>query len=218
MVHFSTTVLCSMLAREWYNSNRVRIKCRGFNIPKEDSVMLKRLWVKALFMVTLLAGLVFLPGAACGSSTTTPKVTPATGSSTKASATDAPASTTYKVGDRVEISGAAVTIAKVSDYAGDDFVKPKEGNVYILVEVLVENVSQDKLTYLITDFKLKDADGYEYTNSLFAPDPKFSSGSLAKGEKVRGNVLFEVPATVKGLVMSYNPMLKSYSIKFDLGR
>lgn len=32
--------------------------------------MLKRLWVKALFMVVLLAGLVFLPGAACGSSTT----------------------------------------------------------------------------------------------------------------------------------------------------
>lgn len=183
--------------------------------------MLKRLWVKALFMVTLLAGLAFLPGAACGSSTTTPKVTPATGGSTKASsttsATDVPASTTYKVGDRVEINGAAVTIVKVSDYAGDDFIKPDEGKVFILVEVLVENVSQDKLTYLITDFKLKDADGYEYTNSLFAPDPKFSSGSLAKGEKVRGNVLFEVPATVKGLVMSYNPMLKSYSIKFDLG-
>jgi hypothetical protein len=106
----------------------------------------------------------------------------------------------------------------VSDYAGDDIIKPDAGKIFILVEVLVENVSQDKLTYLINDFKLKDADGYEYTNNIMAPEPKFSSGSIGKGEKVRGNVMFEVPTTAKGLVISYKPMFENYSIKFDLGR
>jgi hypothetical protein len=37
--------------------------------------MLKRLWVKALFMLALLACLVFLPGATCGAPTAIPKPT-----------------------------------------------------------------------------------------------------------------------------------------------
>ena len=127
-----------------------------------------------------------------------------------------------KVGERRESGGIALTVTKVSTAGNiNDFMKPKEGNTYLVLAVLLENVSRDKTPYNPLYFKIKDGEGFEYNSSLLAPDPALKSGDLAKGEKVRGNVAFEVPKTAQGFIVSYEPLVifGGYEpIKIDLSQ
>jgi hypothetical protein len=135
-------------------------------------------------------------------------------------ATPAPV-TTGKVGDMIESGGIAVGIASVQKVAKVSIWTPKAGNTYLVIEAVIQNVSRDTAPYNPLYFKVKDADGFEYTTSFGGADPALRSGELAKGEKVRGMVTFEVLETSKGFVVSYEPMVifGGYkAIKIDLGQ
>lgn len=121
--------------------------------------------------------------------------------------TAVPAATVGKVGDRVELNGTALTVVKVSkaDKIGT-FQKAKAGNVFVLAEVVIENVDQDEIPYNPFYFKVKDADGFEYNAGISIADQSLKSGKLAKGDKARGIVLFEVKEGAAGLVMEYKPI------------
>lgn len=162
-----------------------------------------------------IAGIAVVLGS-CGSSGSTVTVVPgaaatsapASGATSApvAAATDVPA-TVAKVGDRVELNGMALTVVKAERKAQlGDFIKAKEGNEFIVTEILIENVSADKVSYNLLYFKAKDTDGFEYTTALGMDQP-LSAGDLAKGEKARGNVAFEVKKAAKGLVMEYKPLV-----------
>lgn len=106
-----------------------------------------------------------------------------------------------KVGDRVELNGTALTVVKV-DRAADlgQFQKAKDGNEFLIAEVIVENsASADKIPYNPLYFKVKDSDGFEYDAEFTAGERSLKSGELAKGDKARGDVAFEVKKTAKGL-------------------
>jgi len=126
------------------------------------------------------------------------------------------------IGERRETGGIALTIAKVSKLNQiGDLWRPQEGNIYLAIEVVIENVTRDEAPYNPLYFKVKDSDGFEYTSALVAPSPDLKSGTLTKGDKVRGNVAFEVKATAKGFVVSYEPLviLGGYQpIRVDLGQ
>jgi hypothetical protein len=113
------------------------------------------------------------------------------------------------VGERVEETGIAMTVVSVSKANKiGDFLTPTEGNVFLVIEVIIENVSRDEKTpYNPFYFKVKDSQGFEYNVAMLAPDPSLKSGDLAKGEKVRGNVAFEVNAAASGLISSYEPLV-----------
>jgi len=69
-------------------------------------------------------------------------------------------------------------------------------------------------------FSVKDAEGFEYNTSLASKDPSLKSGNLAKGDKARGFVCFEVSKEAKGFVVEYEPIviLGGYKpIRVDLG-
>lgn len=113
-----------------------------------------------------------------------------------------------KVGDRTELNGTALTVTKV-DRAAElgQFNKAKDGNEFVVAEVVIENTGADKIPYNPLYFKVKDADGFETDAELIAGDQSLKSGELAKGEKARGNVAFEVKKGTKGLVMEYKPLV-----------
>jgi hypothetical protein len=70
-------------------------------------------------------------------------------------------------------------------------------------------------------FKLKDDSGFEYAITLGAPEPSLKFGNLAKGEKARGNLAFEIKPDAKGLVVSYEPLVLLggfQPIRIDLGQ
>lgn len=133
---------------------------------------------------------------------------------TGATPTEAPAATDTAeprqaagVGDRVEKSGVALTVSSIAFVNKSSFATAKEGNVFLVAEVLIENTATDKAPYNPLYFKVKDAEGFEYTSTLIAPDPTLKSGELAAGEKARGNVAFEVPVAAKDLVLTYKPLV-----------
>lgn len=158
---------------------------------------------------------------ACGSSTGTPGAssTTAPGATDAPAATSAPAQSVGQVGDRVEANGVALTVNGVSavDEVNDIFT-PDEGNIFLVVDVTIESLSEDA-SYNPLYFKVKDSDGFEYNSNFTAPDPSLKSGELSAGDKVRGNVSFEVPADATGLELSYEAINFSGDdpIEFDLG-
>lgn len=113
-----------------------------------------------------------------------------------------------KVGDRTELNGTALTVMKVSRAAElSRFQKAKDGNEFVIAEVVIENVDKDKAPYNPLYFKVKDGDGFEYNADFTAGEQSLKSGELAKGEKARGNVAFEVKKDAKDLVLEYKPLV-----------
>ena len=112
------------------------------------------------------------------------------------------------VGERRESGGIALTVLSVSKAESIDFFTPSEGNVFLIIEVVIENVSRDEETpYNPFYFSVKDGDGFEASTAIAAPDPSLQSGTLPKGDKVRGFVAFEVRSTASGFIVTYEPLV-----------
>lgn len=167
---------------------------------------MNRKWMAALSAIAL-ALLVLACGS--GSGTTGTSITPgAAAPGAAATAAPAPAAAVGKIGDRVETNGIALTLAKVERKAElGQFMKAKDGNTYVVAEVLIENVSADKSPYNPLYFTIKDGDGFEYNAGIDTSDTGLKSGELAKGEKARGTVAIEVKEAAKGLVLQYKPLV-----------
>ncbi|MDQ4077361.1 MAG: DUF4352 domain-containing protein [Chloroflexota bacterium] len=126
------------------------------------------------------------------------------------------------VGERVERSGIAVTVNEVSTAEQiDDDAIAEEGITYLVLDVTIENVGHEEgVPYDRRYFIVEDAENVEYMSAEVAPEPALTSGELAQGEAVRGNVAFEIPSGVFDLVAVYEPtvLLDDYQlIRVDLG-
>lgn len=173
---------------------------------------------RKLVVVVLVALGLFTIACGSGSSGSAVTVVPgaaATSAPAASGATSAPAATDVlavpavaKAGDRVELNGMALTVAKVSRATQlGQFNKAGEGKEFIVAEVVIENISQDKTPYNPLYFTVKDSEGFETNAQLVAGDQALKSGDLAKGEKARGDVAFEIKKDTKGLVMQYKPLV-----------
>jgi hypothetical protein len=111
------------------------------------------------------------------------------------------------VGARVEQGVIALTVAKVGRKDELGALKPKEGNEYVIAEVVIETVDGNPAPYNPFYFKVKDGSGVEYNSTLNIEANALKSGDLPKGDKVRGTVAFEVPKGVSGLILYYEPLV-----------
>lgn len=144
---------------------------------------------------------------ACGSGGGATTVTPGAGAPV-AAPTAVAAAAPGKIGDRIEQDGTALTVVKTEQKTElDQFQKAKEGNVYLLAEVLIENTGQDKAPYNPLYFKVKDSEGFEYPAALVVGGQTLQSGELSKGDKARGTVAFEVKTTAKDFTLEYKPLI-----------
>lgn len=152
---------------------------------------------------------------------TTQGTAPATTQGT-APATTAPTNQAegYKIGDTAEAGGVAFTVNSVKESSGSEFIKPKEGSIYYLIDTTVENKSNEaKNVSSLLMFKLVDSDGYSY-NVTIGPETKGQvDGEIAAGRKLRGELAFEIPKDAKGLELEIDPSLWSTGkIIFKLDR
>jgi hypothetical protein len=56
-------------------------------------------------------------------------------------------------------------------------------------------------------FSVKDANGYEYPAVIIPRESMLQGGSLGQGQKVSGQVVFEVPESATRLVVEYQPQV-----------
>jgi hypothetical protein len=102
----------------------------------------------------------------------------------------------FKVGDQVKVGDTfIVTINSFKTSPGDEFDKPKSGNVFVVVDITIKNVSNDEQD-ISTDLQctMKDSTGQKYDETILssATDP---GGKLAAGDIVKGQVPYEVSAS-----------------------
>lgn len=115
---------------------------------------------------------------------------------------------TFKVGNVVEVGTLSFIINGVTSPEGTYFFKPEQGNKFLAVDITIENKGQnlDHISSMM-GMSLKDASGREYRWDLMATgasgDP-LKDGKLAPGEKMRGQVGFQIPANVTGLVFVFD--------------
>lgn len=119
--------------------------------------------------------------------------------------------TKFKVGDVIAFDGKQITVTSVDrNYStGNDYIKPSDGKEFIKVNVIIENKSDDKVSYNVFDWKVQDSNGAiesQTGNAIMAnPSDNLGSGDLAKGGKKSGSIVFEVPSGDAGLILHYQP-------------
>jgi len=114
----------------------------------------------------------------------------------------------FTVGEQIEISGLVIQILGVSYPSGTDLVKPKVGYKFISVDVQVENQGESvqEITSIVQMY-LKDNTGEKYTFHLGAQsiiDSGLPDDELQPGERIRGQIGFQVPADSEGLIFVFD--------------
>ena len=114
----------------------------------------------------------------------------------------------FSVGEQIEISGLVIQLLGVSYLSGTDFVKPKEGYKFVSVDVQVENQgdSVQEITSIVQMY-LKDNTGEKYTFHLGAQsviDSGLPDDELQPGERIRGQIGFQVPTDSAGLIFVFD--------------
>lgn len=126
---------------------------------------------------------------------------------------------TFKIGDTIKMGELIITVNSVRTDKGQEFIKPKEGHIFYLVDATIENKSTDSTTISsLMMFKLTDNDGYNY-NITMGPETKGQlDGELGAGRKMRGELAFEIPKDSKGLELIFEPNIFGFGqaiIKLD---
>lgn len=124
----------------------------------------------------------------------------------------------FAIGDIVEIGDLTLTINEVTFPPGDEFNKPEAGNKFVIVDVTLENKGAEaKGISSMMQMHLKDATGQKYDfdfSASMASGGTTPDGELAPGEKMRGQVGFQVPENAQGLVFVFDADVFGYGKVF----
>ncbi len=153
-----------------------------------------------------IASLAAVVVVACGSGSSANS-----GSTTSGSSSTTSASTQhFKVGQQVKVGSTwVITINSVKTSQGDDISQPKSGDTFLIVDVTAKNVSstEQNLSSLLS-FTLKDSTGQKYDETIVSgatpPD-----GKVAAGDQMRGQLAYEVPASMKAFTLAFEADLLS---------
>lgn len=127
----------------------------------------------------------------------------------------------YGLNESVDLEDCKYTVTAASTSEGDGgYIKPKDGKIFVVVDVTIENTSDGEISYNTLDFSMQNAQGQidSLGFSLFTPENPLGSGKLAAGGKVSGTVVSEQDASgLDGLILIYEPsMFSSEAAKVQL--
>jgi flagellar basal body-associated protein FliL len=135
-------------------------------------------------------------------------------SNTTSNSTSTTSGTHYKVGQTANIASMDVTVNSTKTSQGDQYSVPKTGKQYLIVDVTVNNKSgQAQTISSLLSFTLQDSTGQKYTEALTSlsgvtpPD-----GSVQDGAKLRGQLVYEVPKSMKSYTFEFQPSITSTDV------
>ncbi|RLI78588.1 hypothetical protein DRP05_06705 [Archaeoglobales archaeon] len=86
--------------------------------------------------------------------------------------------------------------------------KAPDGMKFLIIEVEVRNLDQERLYVAASDFKVSDAEGYSYDVSgktfIYLKDSFPMFVELYKGERKKGRLMYEIPENARGLQVKYD--------------
>jgi hypothetical protein len=114
----------------------------------------------------------------------------------------------YKVGDVIAMGDTTITVNEITYPAGDQYTKPDAGKKFLIVDLTIENKSTAAINVsTLLQMSLKDPTGQKYTvdfMAALASGGTSPDGEIAPGEKLRGQVGFQVPENAAGLVFIFD--------------
>ncbi len=161
-----------------------------------------------LFVCVILA---FMTLCACDTGANTGTADTSTNTNTKATqSTPAPAAKHFKVGEAVTVGSTwKITVNSVKSDSGTQYIKPKAGNTFLLVDVSMTNISsKEQSASSALMWHLRDSTGQEYTETMTG-DNKPPDGKVEAGSPLRGVLAYEVPAAEKHFTMGFEADLVS---------
>jgi len=119
---------------------------------------------------------------------------------------ETPKTEIFEIGDTIKMGNLQFKVNSVRTSEGDEFFKPDEGNVYLFVDITIENISneEENISSLLM-FKIVDKDGRSYDIALSGEAKGSVDGSLGAGRKMTGELSFEVPEDIKDFELEINP-------------
>lgn len=115
---------------------------------------------------------------------------------------------TYNIGDVIAMGTTNITVNEVQYPAGDDFNKPNAGFKFLVVDITIENTSATAINVsTLLQMSVKDASGQKFDvnfSASMASGGSSPDGEIAPGEKLRGQVGFQVPENATGLVFVFD--------------
>ncbi len=114
-----------------------------------------------------------------------------------------------KVGQAVQAGpNYSVTVNSVKTSTGDSVFSPKAGNTYIVIDVTVKNTSSSPqdVSSLI-NFELQDSTGQKYQEAFTDIGTPPDQTGLTPGGLIRGQLVYEVPASMHQFTLSYVDIL-----------
>lgn len=119
---------------------------------------------------------------------------------------------------KVSSQGAELTVVSVTKHSKIGIWVPQnEGDVFLNVEVILKNVSREKIQGNSLYFSLKDQNGVSFGHSIASLEPHFPLGDILQGQTAQGNVTFMVSQAASGFVFSFQDFLMSEPISLELG-
>jgi hypothetical protein len=115
---------------------------------------------------------------------------------------------TYNVGDVIAMGTTNITVNEVLYPIGDEFNKPNAGFKFLVVDLTIENLSTTAISVsTLLQMSVKDSSSQKYDVDFMASVASGGSspdGEIAPGEKLRGQVGFQVPVDATGLVFVFD--------------
>jgi hypothetical protein len=155
---------------------------------------------------------------ATGNTTTgsSPTATPVSSSSSSTSSSSG--SVHHKVGEAVNFNNTwQITLNSVQTSPGQGFDQPKAGDQYLLLDVTLQNVSNDEQEVAADfNFTLRDTEGREIQMAFVgfvSPPP---TGKVEPQQKIRGTLAYEVPQSQHDFVLSFSDIMQSGQLFWDI--
>lgn len=101
----------------------------------------------------------------------------------------------------------------VSRSKGNEFFQPEAGKYYLILDLeFRNNGEEEEAISSLMEMKIKDSEGREYSIALYPYETQLPEGDIRPGEKIRGQVAFEVPEGASGLQFEFDPLLGDTAI------
>jgi hypothetical protein len=124
------------------------------------------------------------------------------------------------VGDSVEAGGVRATLNDVRALPATDFDRPVESpdNLFLATDLTFENVSDEPLAISsLLEFALKNEEGYSATQTTHTQQRRLAEGEITPGQKMSGEIVYEVPPDSQGLQLDYRPFLRGDTHSWYIG-
>jgi hypothetical protein len=124
----------------------------------------------------------------------------------------------YKVGQTATVGSMSMTLNSVKTTQGGPYDNLKAGDTFLIVDVTVKNgTGSPKNVSSGVDFKLNDSTGQSYTETVITGETPPDDTALRDGAKLRGQLTYQVPKSMKQFTFTYQPdFLSSDQATWDI--